>query len=78
MQRPALDAVWRDLVIQDGEGNAEMSSFAKMNKGEKAKELEGLFNDTSVQEALGPSRALVAEIDAWVPVVLEDRWEVEP
>ncbi len=67
---PTLDAIWRELVIQDGEGDAEMERFAKLKKGEKAKELEALFNDASVQEALGLSRAQVAAIDAWVPVML--------
>ena len=67
---PTLDATWRELVIQDDEGDTEMARFQKLKKGEKAKELEALFNDTSVQEALVLTRAQIAAIDAWVPVVM--------
>ncbi len=69
---PTMDSTWRELVIQDGEGDAEMARFQKLKKGEKAKELEALFNDTSFQEALVLTRALIAAIDAWVPVVLRE------
>lgn len=62
-----LDAIWRELVIQDDEGDEEMQRFAKLKKGEKTKELEALFNDASVQEALLLTRTQVAAIDAWVP-----------
>ena len=69
---PTMDSTWRELVIQDDEGDAEMARFQKLKKGEKAKELEALFNDTSFQEALVLTRALIAAIDAWVPVVLRE------
>jgi ParB family chromosome partitioning protein len=49
-----------------------MARFQKLKKGEKAKELEALFNDTSFQEALVLTRAQIAAIDAWVPVVLRE------
>lgn len=68
---PTLDAIWRELVCDAVDYQTdEMERFAKLKKGEKTKELEALFNDTSVQEALGLSRAQVAAIDAWLPVVL--------
>ncbi|MEH6522595.1 ParB/RepB/Spo0J family partition protein [Sulfitobacter sp.] len=67
---PSMDSTWRELVIQDDEGDAEMARFQKLKKGDKAKELEALFNDTSVQEALVLSRAQIATIDAWVPVIM--------
>ncbi|MEH6524333.1 MAG: hypothetical protein V7775_24365 [Sulfitobacter sp.] len=67
---PTLDATWRELVIQDDEADIEMARFQKLKKGEKAKELEALYNDTSLQEVLGLKRAQIAAIDAWVPVVM--------
>lgn len=67
---PTLDAIWRELVIQPDEEGSQMEQFTSLKKAKKVEDLEALFNDTSFQEALGLSRAAVAAIDAWVPVVL--------
>lgn len=61
-----LDSIWRTLVTTDDDSD-DMARFAKLKVGEKRNELEALFSDASVQEALGLSRAQVAAIDAWVP-----------
>ncbi len=62
----AREAIWTELLDlnQDDERRA---TFAKLKKGQKAKELEGLCADASVQEALGLCRAQIAKIDAWLP-----------
>lgn len=66
MRTDALDALWADLVQLD-EDAPELADFRKLKKGEKAKQLEALFSDASVREALGLSRAQNARIDAWLP-----------
>lgn len=61
-----LDRIWAELLGLDDD-DARRAEFARLKKGEKAKELEALFSDASVQEAHGLSRAQVAAIDAWLP-----------
>lgn len=59
-----MDRIWHDLTQSD---NASMERFTKLKVREKRTELEALFNDASVQEALGLSRDQIAAIDAWLP-----------
>ena len=61
-----LDRIWAELLELD-ETDERRGEFARLKKGEKAKELQALFEDASVQEAHGLSRAQIAAIDAWVP-----------
>ena len=63
--RPDLQvAVWEELTGAEGE---ELKRFTDLKKADRAKELEGMFSDASVQEALGLSRDQVKAIDAWLP-----------
>ncbi|MBL3704591.1 chromosome partitioning protein ParB [Sulfitobacter sp. BDSS02] len=62
----ALEALWAELLDLD-QDDERRAIFAKLKKGEKAKELESLFADASLQEALGLSRAQIVKIDAWSP-----------
>ena len=63
--RPDLQvAIWEELTGAEGD---ELKRFTDLKKGDRAKELEALFADTSVQEALGLSRDQVKAIDAWLP-----------
>lgn len=59
-----LDAMWRDLVPDEGSLQA---GFASLTKKQKSAELAGLFSDASVREAIGLSRDQNAIIDAWTP-----------
>ena len=61
-----LEQIWADMLDLD-EDDERRAQFAKLNKGARAKELDGLFSDASVQEAHGLSRAQIARIDAWLP-----------
>ena len=56
-----------ELLLDLDQDDEPRATFTKLKKGQKAKELEGLFADASVQEALGLSRAQIAKIDAWLP-----------
>lgn len=60
-----MDTIWAELVPDDA-----AADFATLKKGDKAKRLDALFNDASVREALGLSRAQNAVIDAWLPTEL--------
>ena len=63
--RPDLQvSIWKELTGAEGE---ELKRFTDLKKADRAKELEGLFSDASVQEALGLSRDQVKAIDAWLP-----------
>jgi ParB family transcriptional regulator, chromosome partitioning protein len=62
---PQMDAIWAQLVPDDA--GLDQPSFTTMKKGDKAKRLDALFNDASVRESLGLSRAQNAAIDAWLP-----------
>ncbi|MBR9821947.1 MAG: ParB/RepB/Spo0J family partition protein [Rhodobacteraceae bacterium] len=63
--RPDLQvAIWEELTGAEGD---ELKRFTDLKKSERAKELEALFADASVQEALGLSRDQVKAIDAWLP-----------
>ena len=66
-----LDRLWAELLDLEPE-DARLEEFVKLKKAAKAKELQGLFHDASVQEALGLSRDQVKRIDAWVPA---EMWE---
>lgn len=59
-----LDALWRELVPDEG---SRHDGFASLPKKEKAKELDRLFSDWSFREALGLSREVNSRIDAWLP-----------
>ncbi|MCA2014406.1 ParB N-terminal domain-containing protein [Cereibacter sphaeroides] len=65
---PVLDRLWVELLPED---RREGLAFADQKKGEKAKTLERLFNDTDFREALGLSREINARLDAWVPEQLQ-------
>lgn len=63
--RPDMQvAIWEDLTGAEGD---ELKRFTDLKKADRAKELEALFADASVQEALGLSRDQVKAIDAWLP-----------
>ena len=49
---PMLDALWAQLLELEDD-DPRRAEFAKLKKGKKAEELEGLFMDASVQEAHG-------------------------
>lgn len=61
-----LDRIWAELLELEPEDDRR-AEFGKLNRKEKAKRLEELFTDASVQEAHGLSRDQVKRIDAWVP-----------
>jgi ParB family transcriptional regulator, chromosome partitioning protein len=65
---PQMDAIWAQLVPDDA--GLDQPSFTTMKKGDKAKRLDALFNDASVRESLGLSRAQNAAIDTWLPTEL--------
>ncbi|WP_088633261.1 chromosome partitioning protein ParB [Phaeobacter sp. 22II1-1F12B] len=62
----ALEALWAELLDLD-QDDEQRATFAKLKKGQKAKELEILFADASVREALGLSREQANKIDTWLP-----------
>jgi ParB family transcriptional regulator, chromosome partitioning protein len=62
---PQMDAIWAQLVPDDA--GLDQPPFTTMKKGDKAKRLDALFNDASVRESLGLSRAQNAAIDTWLP-----------
>ena len=62
----ALEALWAELLDLD-QDDEQRATFAKLKKGQKAKELESLFADASVQEAFGLSRDQITKIDTWLP-----------
>lgn len=64
-----LDHIWESLVPSD---LSDHSRFRALKKAQKAKELEDLFHDASVREAIGLSAEQGAAIDLWVPDEL--RW----
>jgi ParB family chromosome partitioning protein len=66
----ALDRIWTDLVPSD-KAEALDTSFARMNKGQKARELEKLFSSADYRELLGLSRAEAAAVDAWLPAEMQ-------
>ena len=59
-----LDALWRELVPDEGSRHA---GFGGLPKKEKIKEIDRLFSDWSFREALTLSREVNAKIDAWLP-----------
>lgn len=59
-----LDALWRELVPDDGKRHA---GFALSPKKEKVRELDQLFNGHELREALGLTRTENDRIDAWTP-----------
>ncbi|MFN7224441.1 MAG: ParB/RepB/Spo0J family partition protein [Paracoccaceae bacterium] len=59
-----LDALWRELVPDEGSRHA---GFASLSKKDKAKELDQLFNFHATREAMGLTREENARIDAWLP-----------
>lgn len=59
-----LDALWRELVPDEGSRHA---GFEGLPKKEKVKELDRLFSDWNYRETLGLSREVNAKIDAWLP-----------
>ncbi len=59
-----LDTLWCTLVPDEG---SRHDGFRSLTKKEKARELEALFADLSVREAMGLSRDQNAVIDAWLP-----------
>lgn len=59
-----LDALWRELVPDEGSRHA---GFEGLPKKEKVKELDRLFSDWSFREALTLTREVNAKIDAWLP-----------
>lgn len=59
-----LDALWRQLVPDEGSRHA---GFAALAKKEKVKEIDRLFSDWSFREAMALSREDNARIDAWLP-----------
>ncbi|MGR3452507.1 ParB/RepB/Spo0J family partition protein [Pseudooceanicola sp.] len=61
-----LERIWADLLDLESEDDRR-AEFGKLNRKDKAKKLEELFTDASVQEAHGLSRDQVKRIDAWVP-----------
>lgn len=61
-----LDVLWAEMLEIEA-GDDRIAEFGKLKKAQKAKELEALFTDASVQEAHGLSRAQIATIDAWLP-----------
>jgi len=61
-----LEQIWADMLDLD-EDDERRAQFAKLNKGARAKELDGLFSNASVQEAHGLSRDQIDAIDAWLP-----------
>ena len=61
-----LDQIWAELVPAE-KAEALTSPFEKLNKGNKAKELEKLFCNDGYRETLGLDRAENATIAAWVP-----------
>ena len=63
-----LEILWFLLLGLHIENDADrIADFARLKKAEKAKELEALFADASVQEAHGLSRDQIAAIDTWLP-----------
>ncbi|MDZ4393790.1 ParB/RepB/Spo0J family partition protein [Cypionkella sp.] len=67
----ALDAIYMHLTPAD---KADHPAFAKLKNADKAKQLEALFSDLSLREALGLSREENARIDTWLPAELQ--WPV--
>ena len=65
-----LDALWTELTGLAPDDPAQ-TGFMALKKAGKAKELESLFADMSVREAMGLSRAQNAVIDAWLPPELQ-------
>jgi ParB family transcriptional regulator, chromosome partitioning protein len=61
-----LDTLWTTLVP-----DADAKAFTALKKAAKAKELESLFADMSVREAIGTSRDQNAAIDGWLPPELQ-------
>ncbi|SHF66789.1 ParB family protein [Loktanella atrilutea] len=64
-----LDRLWANLLDLDL-GDEQRETFGKLKKADKAKALDGLFNDMSVREAHGLTREQNSRIDAWVPAEL--------
>jgi ParB family transcriptional regulator, chromosome partitioning protein len=78
---PQMDAIWAQLVpdeLAPDDTGLDQPSFATLKKGDKAKRLDALFNDLSVRESLGLSRAQNAAIDAWLPAELLMAADDEP
>ncbi|NEX45213.1 ParB/RepB/Spo0J family partition protein [Pseudotabrizicola algicola] len=59
-----LDALWRELVPDEGSRHA---GFESLTKKEKVKELDQLFNGHELREAMGLSREVNTKIDNWLP-----------
>ncbi|XAI95578.1 ParB family protein [Nostoc phage Nsp-JY21] len=59
-----LDALWRELVPDEGSRHA---GFESLTKKEKVKELDQLFNGHELREAMGLSREINTKIDNWLP-----------
>ena len=67
---PHLDGIV-DALLHDADAD-RLDAFRKMKVKDKAKELDGLFNDASVREAWGLSRDQVARLDAWLPEIIAE------
>jgi ParB family chromosome partitioning protein len=67
-----LDSIWERLVPAD-KIDLDNSAYRGLKRAEKAKRLQALFDDMSVREAIGLSRAEAAKIDDWLPDEL--RWK---
>ena len=65
-----LDALWTELTGLAPDDPAQ-TGFMALKKAAKAKELESLFADMSVREAMGLSRAQNELIDGWLPPELQ-------
>ena len=65
-----LDALWTELLGLAPDDPAQ-TGFMALKKAGKAKELESLFADMSMREAMGLSRAQNAVIDGWLPPELQ-------
>lgn len=59
-----LDALWRELVPDQGSRHA---GFASLSKKDKAKELDKLFTDWPTREAMVLTREETTRIDNWLP-----------
>lgn len=69
MSAAALAGIYAEL-LEPEDGDERFAAFQAMTKRDKARELDGLFNDHAVREAYGLDRATGQRIDAWVPAIM--------
>lgn len=62
-----LDAIWAQLIPDEDHLKDETAAFHTMKAKGKAAQLDRLFNDLSLRETLGLSRAQNEKIDTWLP-----------